>query len=86
MRIAGGDMKFLNGSSGLNGNSAKCPCPWCNVKSTDFTKSILDMPYYKQRDFVEQIKMAHCVVPGLVEAGYPCPCCKEIITCDKDRP
>eukprot|EP00873_Tetraselmis_striata_P028292 jgi/Tetstr1/448556/TSEL_035814.t1 len=69
--LEGGDLKYLNSSSGLNGCSSENPCPWCNVCKDHFalSKHDGDMGYCVARDLIRQIKMSHSVVSGIVEAG-----------------
>ena len=72
--LEGGDLKYLNGTCGLSGCSADCSCPWCLV--TNAEHATCKSPTMRTSDFM--LKMAHAVIPGVLEAGYTCPCCHKV--------
>ena len=69
-----GDLKWLNASCGMSGCSADCSCPWCLVTSSEYAAC----KKATMRDSTFMLKMAHAVVPGVLEAGYKCPGCKKV--------
>jgi hypothetical protein len=72
--LEGDDLKWLNAYCGMSGCYAECSCPWGIGTSDEYAKCRSS----QMRDYVSMLKLAHAVLPGVLEAGYTCPCCEKV--------
>ena len=66
-RTEGGDLKFINGSLGLSGCSATCPCAWCIKKRSEFGDDTIGIA----RTWAMIEELAH-----QAPTPFTCPGCK----------
>jgi hypothetical protein len=71
----GGDLKFINGSFGLAGCSATCPCAWCIKKRAEFADDTIG----SARTWAQIEELAHAA-----PLPFTCPGCKNHFKTDDE--